>query len=93
LEWARTEAGTLAEGRWRARLETVTVALERSCENCERTLGPSRADRKFCSTACRIAAHRARRVELGRPDVVEFPQRSPRKLLRAVVCSAARAEP
>jgi len=38
----------------------MSVTLERRCENCERRLGPSRVDRRFCSTACRVAAHRAR---------------------------------
>jgi hypothetical protein len=49
------------------------MTLERRCENCDRALGPSRADRRLCSTACRVAAHRARRA-----PVEEEPQtRSP----------------
>jgi hypothetical protein len=40
-------------------LETVAVALERRCERCRGILGPSRADRRFCATACRMAAYRA----------------------------------
>jgi hypothetical protein len=40
----------------------MTVALERRCENCQQILGPSRSDRRFCGTACRVAAHRARQA-------------------------------
>ena len=57
----------------------MSVALERRCENCARTLGPSRSDRKFCSTACRVAAHRARRA-----PVEEEPQALPPELADAL---------
>jgi hypothetical protein len=30
------------------------------CQNCNKVMDASRADAKFCSVACRVAAHRAR---------------------------------
>jgi hypothetical protein len=56
----------------------MSLALRR-CENCARTLGPSRADRRFCGTACRVAAHRARRAPDWRASArfleVMYPER------------------
>jgi hypothetical protein len=46
----------------------MTVALERRCENCQRILGPSRSDRRFCSTACRVAAYRRRQQPAAPPE-------------------------
>jgi hypothetical protein len=43
----------------------------RRCEHCGRPLGPSRADRRFCDTACRVAWHRARDRELEAADWLE----------------------
>lgn len=70
----------------------MTVALERRCENCARTLGPSRADRRFCATACRVSAHRARRrpasgLDLRKLDLDEHLARAE----AGIVASIARA--
>jgi hypothetical protein len=32
----------------------------RTCAQCGETFAPKRSDARFCSTRCRVAAHRAR---------------------------------
>lgn len=81
---SRDACGTAA-----ARLETVTVALERRCERCHGILGPSRVDRRFCSTACRMAAYRARRAPSWQASALflerSFPERwGPARPIRIV---------
>jgi hypothetical protein len=47
----------------------VNVATRR-CERCSRVLA-GRADRRYCSSGCRTAAHRAREAELEAADWLE----------------------
>jgi hypothetical protein len=57
----------------------MTVALERRCETCAQLLTYGRSDKRFCSTACRVAAHRARRALTWRASArfleATFPER------------------
>jgi len=54
----------------------MTVALDRRCENCERTLGPSRRDRRFCSDRCRVASHRRSRATVAAETQALSPEQA-----------------
>ncbi len=53
--------------RWRLHLEALLADEPRMCARCRKPMA-GRADRKFCSDECRIAAHRSkqRRVATAR---------------------------
>ena len=42
---------------------------ERACERCEKPFLPVRADARFCSVRCRVAAHRQLSVTMGKPEL------------------------
>jgi hypothetical protein len=44
--------------------------ISRACERCGRVIA-GRADRRYCSSTCRTAAHRARELELEAADWLE----------------------
>ena len=46
--------------RYRLHLEALLADEPRTCARCRQPIA-GRADRKFCSDACRIAAHRVKR--------------------------------
>lgn len=46
--------------RARARPSRAKVLDDRACEHCGDQFTPARADAKFCSVKCRVAAHRGR---------------------------------
>lgn len=84
----------------------MATALDRRCENCDRTLGPSRADRRFCSTACRTANHRRRQrvapapvaevvpiASNGRLDEALARALDPKRLLAIVAAHAGARHP
>jgi predicted nucleic acid-binding Zn ribbon protein len=80
----------VAVGRPRtyARSETFD-GVERQCEHCGGRMGGmgldvGRADQRFCSTRCRVAAHRAARRGPAAPRVVPAPAGKPRRPHRRV---------
>lgn len=65
------EAGVFGAG-WRAELLGAAKGLVRllasdtgrgvTCEHCHEPFVPTRSDARYCSTRCRVAAHRSRRT-------------------------------
>jgi predicted NBD/HSP70 family sugar kinase len=49
---------------------SVSTVTSRACERCGRTIA-GRADRRYCSSSCRTAAHRAREAEHEALDWLE----------------------
>ena len=45
----------------------------KTCENCEIEYRPARRDQKYCGTACRATAYRARRQTAAATDVATIP--------------------
>jgi hypothetical protein len=54
----------LIKGRYRyhraCRSCRTPIDRTKTCEHCDEAFTPKRADARFCSTKCRVAAHRAR---------------------------------
>lgn len=50
-----------------ARRAEARAARKATCAGCGSTFTPTRADARYCSGACRVAAHRARRDPRARP--------------------------
>jgi hypothetical protein len=46
------------------RRRAANALLSRACGHCGETFRPARVDARFCSTRCRVAAHRARTAPL-----------------------------
>jgi hypothetical protein len=59
------EARRAANREWmqKHRAATRTARSPQPCSHCGATFTPKRSTAQFCSTACRVAAHRARSAE------------------------------
>jgi hypothetical protein len=44
-------------------MNAASVTLNRACEACNQPFGARRSTARFCSTRCRVAAHRRRSAE------------------------------
>ena len=64
--------------------EQITPCSRRVCEHCDEAFTAHRAHARYCSGACRVAAHRARQAEVTVLDMTPAPIRGPAAgLLRA----------
>lgn len=41
----------------------AAIAITRECRKCGCQFAPKRSDAMYCSAACKVAAHRARKVK------------------------------
>lgn len=48
------------------RAEAAAARPARDCDRCGQSYIPTRTDARYCSTRCRVAAHRARAAERAR---------------------------
>lgn len=61
-EWIAAQATIEHEARrTRLRLEALRDGALRICERCEQEFAPARADARYCSARCRVAAHRTKK--------------------------------
>lgn len=61
MQYRAVIAGQVTEAVTRARRWSASVLAMRSCSHCSTRLSPlARIDARYCSTRCRVAAHRAR---------------------------------